>query len=189
MLQSSPGIPPDPPRDRPHLQPVKTSQYGLPARVAGCGQKATAANLRWKFGKAKRHHLDNEVGTRSPLAWRQSKQGIVTINKLHQTSSDLCMGCVSLPNMFRKLLHQAPCQTSRGKLLAEMGKCWLWYDSQSKKSCLCTSLCCQGMLMSLHGCKEAGWTWITSRRRWPRKQNFHGSAIKHENAPTSGHEP
>ena len=96
-LQPSPGIPPDPPRDRPHLQPVKTSQCGQPARAAGRGQKATAANLRWKFGKAKRHHLDNEVGTRSPLAWRQSKQAAVTISKLHQTLVHSVWNVLSLP--------------------------------------------------------------------------------------------
>jgi len=65
--------------------------------VAGRGQKATAANLRWKFGKAKSHHLDNEVGTRSPLAWRQSKQAAVTISKLHQTLVHSVWNVLSLP--------------------------------------------------------------------------------------------
>eukprot|EP00435_Cladocopium_sp_Y103_P041118 s2273_g11.t1 len=70
-LQFSPGLLPARLPNLPDLRPVKTSQHCRSARVAEHEQKATATNLRWKFGKSKNHRPGNEVGIRTLWAWHQ----------------------------------------------------------------------------------------------------------------------
>ena len=82
VSQFSLGLPPDQQPDLPDPQPVKTTRRGQSAHVAGREQKATATNLPSKSGTAKSHLPDNEVGTRSLLAWRLCK----AICKLSQTN-------------------------------------------------------------------------------------------------------
>ena len=65
VSQFSLWLPPDQQPDLPDPWPVKTTRRGQSAHAAGREQKATATNLPWKFGKAKSHRPDNEVGTRS----------------------------------------------------------------------------------------------------------------------------